>query len=501
MKISIKTKLFIYMMVIVLFFSLVLIFSNTFLVEKYYMAKQKKALKATSLTIEEGLKEYFNKEINDDEFYTKIINLEREKGISINILSSSGTNIYPVFDTINIDSGVINIPALSLDSYSSDSFTLATSDDRVEVIETDSSSSYFSIIKDSNDKPQNLSYNKLYSNFIISTSLPMERISESISILNEIIGIVGIITLIFTGLWSIFISIKFTKPITNINNITNRMKDLDFSRSIEVKGKDEISQLSQNINSLSSSLDKTIFELNEKNKKLESDISKERELDEKRKEFISNVSHELKTPIFLIQGYAEGLKDNISEDKKDLYCSIISDEAEKMNNMLEEFIQLVKLEDKGQNNLVDFFEINDFIKSIIANYSIILKDKEINLNFKPIEDILILGEKDKIEQVFRNIINNGIEHLDKDRLLSISLEKKDKLEIEIFNSGKNIPKEHIDKIWDSFYKIDSSRKRDLGGTGLGLSIVKAILDNHNNKYQVVNREDGVSFIFELEIKS
>jgi len=222
-----------------------------------------------------------------------------------------------------------------------------------------------------------------------------------------------------------------------------------------------------------------------------------------RKDFLSNVSHELKTPIALIQGYAEGLKDNVNEDEesREFYCDVIIDEAIKMNSMVQKLISLNKLE--FGNNQVNFerFDIVSLIKTVLNSTEILFQQKGVTLYFEQYDSIYVWADEYLVEEVLTNYISNALNHVDGAKIIEIKLIKEqDVVRIAVFNTGANIPEDELNKIWIKFYKVDKARTREYGGSGIGLSIVKAIMDTLNRECGVMNRETGVEFWFELDTK-
>ncbi len=331
---------------------------------------------------------------------------------------------------------------------------------------------------------------------------PVEAIEESVTIANRFFLFTGLMTIII-GCWLVFILTgRFTKPILDLKVIAQRMSLLDFSRKYTVRTSDEIGELGESINSLSEQLEKSIRELREANRKLQADIEKERQIDEMRKEFISNVSHELKTPIALIQGYAEGLKVNVNEDEenKNFYCDVIVDEALKMNKLVKQLLDLSQMEsgyfiiDKAD------FNLGQLVKQVIRKNDLMFQAKKVSITIEIIEDIIVNADYHLIEQVLFNYISNAVNHVDEARNIKVGIKKEaGKARVTVFNSGCPIPVEYFGKIWDSFYKVDKARTREYGGTGLGLSIVRAIQEAHHNGYGVRNLPDGVEFWFEVEL--
>lgn len=331
----------------------------------------------------------------------------------------------------------------------------------------------------------------------------MESIKESVSITNRFLIIGGASAIIISGIIALIISNTFTKPLKELNQISQKMSKLDFSQKYEVTTDDEIGMLGTSINTLSSNLEKTIQELKKANMELEKDIEETSKISEMRSQFISDVSHELKTPIALIQGYAEGLCDGIVQDEESrkYYLDVILDEANKMAELTRGLLDLSNLE-YGKNELnIQNFNITELINNLIRKQEILLNEKEIKVTFDYEKDLEVKGDTFRIEQVLTNYFNNAIKHLDDKKEIKISIDDSKPngiVRISVFNSGENIADEDIPRIWNRFYKVDSSRNREVGGSGIGLSLVRAIMKQHHMNYGVQNVDGGVEFWFELE---
>ena len=328
-----------------------------------------------------------------------------------------------------------------------------------------------------------------------------ESIEESVAISNKFLSYIGIIAATFGTILMLIISKKFTQPILDLADIAKQMSDLNFNIKYQVKSKDEIGVLGESINRLSDRLESTISELKQANNELMSDIQKKTEMDEIRKEFLSNVSHELKTPLALIQGYAEGLKENINEDEesRNFYCEVIMDEADKMNDMVKKLLSLNELE--FGNNQVNFerFDIVELIGTVLEAQEILFKQKEVVIHFERVEPIYVWADEFLVEQVVTNYISNALNHVSGANIIEVKLiMHNDLVRVAVFNTGENIPEDELDKIWTKFYKVDKARTREYGGSGIGLSIVKAIMNSLNRDCGVINRPIGVEFWFELD---
>lgn len=329
----------------------------------------------------------------------------------------------------------------------------------------------------------------------------LESMQESVNIANNFLGVVGIFASVIGIIIMYFISRSFTKPVLDLSDIAQRMSNLDFDVKYNVNTTDEIGTLGTSINTLSEKLERTISELKSANNELKTDIQKRTEIDEVRKEFLSNVSHELKTPIALIQGYAEGLKENINDDEenRNFYCEVIMDEADKMNRMVKKLLTLNQIEFGNDQLSIERFNIVLILESVIDSTDILFKQKDVKLEFDQKEPVYVWADEYMIEEVITNYISNALNHVSGANVIKVDVIKKETtVRVSIFNTGNNIPEEELDKIWDKFYKVDKARTREYGGSGIGLSIVKAIMDSMNQECGVNNCEDGVEFWFELD---
>lgn len=347
-------------------------------------------------------------------------------------------------------------------------------------------------------------YGKLDNGYTIYTRTNFDSIQESVNISNRFLKYIGIIAVLIAMIVMYFISKSFTKPILELAEIAKKMSNLDFEVRYNLERYDEIGVLGKSINDLSQKLETTISELKTANNELQSDVEQKIQIDEMRKDFISNVSHELKTPIALIQGYAEGLKENINEDEesREFYCDVIIDEAYKMNKMVKKLLTLNQIEFGNTQINFERFDIVSLVKSVLISTDIMFKQKEVCLHFEQKEPIYVWADEYMIEEVVTNYISNALNHVDGAKIIEIKMIKmKDVVRVAVFNTGNNIPESDLDKIWIKFYKVDKARTREYGGSGIGLSIVKAIMSSMNKECGVVNRKTGVEFWFELDTKS
>ncbi len=337
--------------------------------------------------------------------------------------------------------------------------------------------------------------------FLIRTAL--ESIRDSVRLANRFLAYIGVLAAVASGIIIWVVSKKITKPIMQLAGISEKMTHLDFDAKYTGRDKNEIAILGDNINKMSEALEKTISELKTANNELQKDIQKKTEIDEMRKEFLSNVSHELKTPIALIQGYAEGLLEGISEDSesRELYCNVISDEAQKMNSLVQKLLTLNQLEFGNDPVNMERFDIVTLVKNQLQSADILIRQKEIKLLMSENTPVYVWGDEFKTGEVVSNYLSNAIHHCEGDKIIDIRFSQRDgKVRVTFFNTGRPIPEESISHIWEKFYKVDKARTREYGGSGIGLSIVKAIMESINQEYGVENYTNGVAFWFEMEMQ-
>ena len=333
----------------------------------------------------------------------------------------------------------------------------------------------------------------------------MESIKDNVIISNTFMAYVGMIAIVVGSIIILLISKRITDPIKKLYYISDDIKNLNFEAKYESNGvyHSEIDALGSNMNELSKTLETTIKELKNANVSLKRDIAQKEEIDEMRKEFLSNVSHELKTPIALIQGYAEGLKEGINDDEesRNFYCEVIMDEANKMNIMVKKLLTLNQLEFGNEAANMERFNIVELISNYIKSADLLARQKDATIKFDEYDPTFVWGDEFKVEEVLMNYISNALNHIDGERIIEIKLTRMDnRVRVSVFNTGTPIPAESIGHIWEKFYKVDKARTREYGGSGVGLSIVKAIMEGMNQAYGVVNYDNGVEFYFELETK-
>jgi len=319
----------------------------------------------------------------------------------------------------------------------------------------------------------------------------LQPVDEAVQMIQDYYLYLIVFVLVLILLASFYYSKGIARPLLRINQMTKKITELDFSEKLPITSKDEIGDLSCNINELSDKLHSYI-------QKLQHDIEKEKQLEHTRKEFISGVSHELKTPLSVIQSCLSILKDGVANHKKDYYFAAMESEVKRMDLLIVDMLKLAKYESGTYKIQLDTFRIDTVIEESCKKLSTEIAGKKLSLHVSlvPVE---VVANQLLIGQVIVNFINNAIRYTPAGNSIHISMnEEQESVKICIENTGVHIPSEKIEKIWDRFYRGEASRHRSTGGTGLGLAISKKILELHEVDYGACNTTDGVLFFFNLK---
>lgn len=488
---SVKVKLFFTLSLTILSIIIFLIIVNTFALENFYLYSKQKTLKA----VYEKINGYYLGTNQNTNIETELEKISVRNNFDILIKDNNGINVYTTNKSFSSVIGTIND---IIDQFNNGK-------------ELEKNDNFY--IRKQVDSKNGVLYmmlsGKLENGYFVYIRIPVTFIQDSVSISNNFLWIIAGIAILIAGIIVTIVSDKFTGPILELNNIAKKMSNLDFSQKYNIKDtKDEINDLGKSINSMSEKLEKTIKQLKSTNIELEKDIEEKSKIDEMRKTFISDVSHELKTPISLIQGYSEGLLENINSDEESrkFYAEVILDETNKMDKLVKQLLELMKLEYGKREFNNTTFNIVELEKEVIRKSKVMLEEKQIELEFDEKQEIQVTADDFYIEQVITNYLTNAIknaEEVESKKIIRISNTidiEKSKVCIKVFNTGEHISEENLNRIWNRFYKADESRNREDGGTGIGLSLVKAIMNNYQNKYGVNNVENGVEFYFELDLK-
>ena len=489
---SVRVKLFLTLSLIIIGIIMFLILVNNFVFGQFYLYSKQSALKSVYETVNNY---YNNGEIGD--LATELEKIAIRNNFDILIRDDQNVNVYTSNKDFFSTLGQMN------------EMTSRFNTGDGEIIE-ENRDFVISRIKDTkNGLTYILLAATLDNGYLLYIRIPINSIQESVKISNNFLYLMAGFAILIAAVIVSYVTRKFTDPILELNSIARKMANLDFSHKYRTTDTDdEINNLGKSINLMSDKLEKTIKQLRDTNIELEKDIEEKSKLDEMRKSFISDVSHELKTPIALIQGYSEGLLENVNsdEDSRKFYAEVILDETNKMDRLVKQLLELMKLE-YGKREFNDTeFNIVEVEKEVIRKSKVMIDEKNVQIEFNTTDEIKVIADDFYIEQVITNYMTNAIKHVEEvngKKLIKIENVvdvDKNKVRVKVFNTGKQIPEEHLNRIWNRFYKMDESRNRKDGGTGIGLALVKAIMNNYGNRYGVVNKEDGVEFYFELELK-
>ena len=489
---SVRFKLFLVMCIVIIFIILCLILVNSVVLETFYMYSKTNTVRAVYARINE----YYSSNSANIDLDEELKNIAFKN--NFDILIQADNNII-VFST-NRDF-ISSIDQL-MDNES------ASSQDQTNIIYKDRDIIIRKVVSSNSSMNYILLSGNLVNDYKLYIRIPIAPIEESVRISNNVLIFIGCITIIISGIIASVISKKFTDPILELISITNKIARLDFSQKYVTKDvDDEINDLGKNINTMSNKLETIIKQLRDNNIELEKDIEEKSKIDEMRKQFISDVSHELKTPIALIQGYAEGLLENVTTDdeSRKFYAEVILDESNKMDKLVKQLLELMKIEYGKREFTNERFDLKELIDEVIRKCNVMLKENGITINFRQEEPVYIYADEFYIDQAVTNYFTNAIKHAEEKngkKEIEIRLEKlkdKNKVRLYVYNTGENIEQEDLERIWKRFYKVDTSRNRENGGTGIGLALVKAIMNNYKNEYGVANKEDGVEFYFDLDL--
>lgn len=328
----------------------------------------------------------------------------------------------------------------------------------------------------------------------------LQSVDEVIGNLNQYYFILFIFTLMIVIMIAIIFSKTLSKPLVNMSAIANQIANQNFSEKYIVKSKDELGQMGEALNKISTNLEQKINELVHANDKLAQDYEMQMKLKEKEKEFVANVSHELKTPLTVINGYIKGIKNGVYEQNASKYYDVILDEVDRMTEMIQEMLDISRLDSPTYQLSESTFDLWHVFLKVYDKFKAMADEKGLKVHFEIDEEAYVTGDIKRIEQVITNLFMNAVKYTPKHSHIHINIvyhESIKKYMFKIENENARISEEEIDRIWDPFYRIEKSRSKEFGGTGLGLAIVKQILDLHHSSYGAYNTEKGVEFYFDL----
>ena len=521
MKKSIKWRITIIFIMVVSFCIGAIILCNTLIIEPAYIDNRVNILKKTYEVLDDGIMNAYSRGYVLKDIFNESSNSKRNNPFSPFNPSNpmSPYNQYrqqsKTMQSDNNDS--TRNSYRNVDDYFSEFLNAMQDRYSISIMLADNDNNYFSLYKNTRNMDNRIraylfleSFGFLSDNetvFLMTT--PIVSMKESIDIFNNVLIMISLIAIFIGSIIIYFTSSRITEPIKELANLSKKMSNLDFDSKYKGNRIDEIGILGNSMNEMNKKLENTIKDLKNANIKLQSDIEQKEKLDTMRKEFVANVSHELKTPIALIQGYTEGLEQGMAKTDEDkaYYLNVIKDEASKMNKMVRELLELSLLEKEVDDLDVRRVNLKELVCQVVGAHELDIEQKKLNIDINIEDNIVVWADEFKLEEVVRNYFTNAMNHIDDNKIINLYVEKisENKIRFFVYNSGEQLSDENLIKIWDKFYKTDKARTRAYGGTGLGLSIVKIIADKHKTECGAINVDEdstkgikkGIKFYYDL----
>ncbi len=498
---SIRFKFFVAISAVTLVFIGVLLILNLFFYEDYYMLMRRGELRDAY----QGIRNSYSGDI--EEMMTVLDNYESQTAIRMAVVCSDGTVLYTSFNTRSDEGNAdtqnpFQLPDFDLLDQQRRGYTILQSIAQNVSWNTLDSHSYQFLNVTLWDNDQYLCLAGVLDNQAdkcLFAYMPYAYIEQNSSLNLVFLVIAGGCALLICLIFAYGVSRWFSRPLIAMAGLADRMSELDFSTKYQGGSTDEIGQLGQSLNRLSAYLEQTIRELRQSNEQLAQEIKEKERIDNMRQEFIVNVSHELKTPIALIQGYAEGLTAGVADDPEDrkYYCDTIADEADHMNKLVMQLLNLSRLELGAEQTYSEDIDLHELCAEAVRKTAVLCESRGLTVEYDD-TCITVRTDGDLLDQVLMNYLSNAIRYTVDGGKIKISAKQTgDCVRLTVFNEGDGLPEEELPKIWEKFYRTDRARTREAGGTGIGLSLVRAIADTLHGSCGVENVEGGIVFWFEL----
>lgn len=457
---KLNKKLSISICIAVILVSIVSFTINKLYIHKYYLYEKKKIINDLGNEIDK---------YSSDKIISQANNIENNKNVTI------------VYTTVNLNSSNIENEVSESINY--------------EFWKKGIILKKFWISEDTIFRLNNESVNRIYNqgkskysllvkfikkdNYVFAIATTVEHSQETIQIINKFNMMMSGVSVILIIVLTFVLSNRIINPINKLNKLSQDISMLNF-RTEEIKTNDEIEELAQSINKMSISLERAHNELNDKNENL--------------KRFISDASHEMKTPVALIKAYAMGIQDGIDDET---FLDTIIEQSENLTEIINTLLYWAKYEKKEVN--ITTFDLKERLLKIIKKYKILIEENNMDINIKiDQENFIINADESGIEIVINNLISNAIKYTNNNKINIFLLKDDGEIYFAVTNGVKAIDKVQIQNLWKPFYVLDESRSKELSGTGLGLSIVKEILEAHKFEYGVEVNDDEIEFFFAIK---
>ncbi len=329
----------------------------------------------------------------------------------------------------------------------------------------------------------------------VQITTPLEAIERSSAIAMQFMVLVGVMIMFITAIIVMFLSDYITKPVAEMTNVAGQIARHNFKERCQGGSIQELRALASNINSISDQMQDYIRELEEANDRLKADLEQMEKSEQARKNLVSNISHDLKTPIALISGYADGLRSGMARTQEQVreYCDIISDEADRMMDMICRMLEVSRLESGAVQVTMDDFDLSEELDGLLSSFRVEIERRGIQLQREYPESVYVRSDALCVEQVLMNYIQNAVSHMGAENQMRVTVTGTERLRVTVFNSSPEIPQEELERIWDTFYRGEKSRTRTSRQSGLGLAIVRGNMELLGLPYGVRNVQNGVEF--------
>lgn len=326
-----------------------------------------------------------------------------------------------------------------------------------------------------------------------------QQIRQAAAALKEVLPWLLLTIFAVSVLVSLFYSRYLTRPVVKLSRISRQMAALDFDIKTEVQREDEIGILGKSLDLLAIKLDSALTELQKANEKLQSDMELEREQERKRMEFFAAASHELKTPVTILKGQIEGMLQGVGDYKdRDRYLLRAREVTEALEHMVQEILTISRMEAAGFAVHKESTDLAELVRVQLAALNELFEKKKMHMEIFLPERLLWMADPALLSMAVQNLLVNAVRYSPEGERITVGLAReREGAVLRVENSGVWIPEEHLEKLFDAFYRVDSSRNRKNGGSGLGLYIVREILEQHRGEYCMENTAGGVQFTLRL----
>ncbi len=491
-KFSLQTKLSLsFVLLMVLLFLCQLIF-NVYFAKEYYVGHMSDVMREAYEAIEAS----YNGDTEDIEDILR--SYENNYNIDFHVNNGGETPLYTTSNRFPLHQGEAGGPGPP---------TPPQAQDMPEELDTELSASTPTLVMHEGGRPGNNtmllrlvdSFDNTGETITVAMSLTLDSIENSVALLTGAGMVITAVVLVVGLLFFFALSRTITKPIDDIGAAAARITHLDFSQPVEeAQGSKELSSLAENINTMASRLQHAIEDLSSANEQLQDDLGAQKKLEGMRREFVANVSHEMKTPLALLQIYADNLKNNVNTEDKDEYCAVIVEESEKLSNMVSSMLDVSALENGLSVVEKEALSLSDLVKTHLDKMELLIQGHPFTRRIE--SGLFVLGDAYYLEQAMKNFLTNALEHTPQGGCIEVRLYKKENKAIfSVYNEGSFLAEEDFPHLWSSFYRSDKARVRENGNVGMGLHIVKTVVERHEGHCEAKNEKEGVLFSFTLPI--